>query len=57
MQEGKDIPNALLAVARAFGVRTLFVRGGHPHLLGRSIAEQLLYLRPPFDVVVIGQEE
>jgi K+-sensing histidine kinase KdpD len=56
MQEGHDIPQALLAAARGFGVRTLFVQSGESRLLGRSIAEQLLYLDPPFDVIVIGSE-
>ncbi len=54
MQEGNDIPRTLLTVACAFGVRTLFLQSGTSHLLGRSIAEQLLYLEPPFDVVVVN---
>ena len=56
MQQGDDIAATLLTVARSFGVRTLFLQSGSARLLGRSIAEQLLYLDPPFDVVVIGSE-
>jgi K+-sensing histidine kinase KdpD len=56
MQEGEDVVKTLLAVAAAFGVRTLFLQSGTSRLLGRSIAEQLLYLNPPFDVVVVGSE-
>ena len=56
MQEGDDIAPTLIAAARWFGVRTLFLQSGTSHLLGRSIAEQLLYLDPPFDVVVVSSE-
>lgn len=56
IQEGDDIVRTLLATARHFGVRTLFLQSGTSRLLGRTIAEQLLYLDPPFDVVVIGSE-
>ena len=56
MQEGDDIAPALIAAARWFGVRTLFLQSGTSRLLGRSIAEQLLYLNPPFDVVVVSSE-
>jgi hypothetical protein len=52
MQEGDDIAQTLLTVARGFGIRTLFLQNGTSR--GRSIAEQLLYLDPPFDVVVVG---
>jgi len=57
MQQGDDVAKTLLAVARRFGVRTLFLQSGTSRLLGRSIAEQLLYLNPPFDVVVISSDE
>ena len=55
MQEGDDVAKTLLAVAAGFGVRTLFLQSSTSRLLGRSIAEQLLYLNPPFDVVVVGR--
>ena len=55
-QEGDDIPHALLVVARAFGVHTMFVQSGHTGPLGRSVAEQLLYLNPPFEIVIVGSE-
>ena len=56
MQEGVDIAQTLITVARGFGIATLFVQNGRPRLLGRSIAEQLVYLNPPFDVVVVGSQ-
>ncbi len=56
MQFGDDVAKTLLAIACGFGVRTLFLQSGTSRLLGRSIAEQLLYLDPPFDVVVVGSE-
>lgn len=56
MQEGLDVAKTLCAVAQGFGVRTLFLQSGTSLLLGRSIAEQLLYLNPPFDVVVVSSE-
>lgn len=56
MQEGDDVARTLLAIARGIGVRTLFLQSGIARLLGRSIAEQLLYLDPPFDVVVVSSE-
>jgi len=49
MQEGDDVPQTLLTVARGFGVRTLFLKRG-------STVERLLTLHPPFDVVVVGGE-
>lgn len=52
MQEGADIAETLLTVARGFGVETLYLGSGSAR--GRSIAERLLYLEPPFDVVVVG---
>jgi K+-sensing histidine kinase KdpD len=52
IQEGDEIAKTLLLVARGFGVRTLFLGSGK----ARSIAEQLLHLDPPFDVVVVGSE-
>ncbi len=56
MQEGEDIAKCLLGVACAFGINTLFLQSGMSRLLGRSIAEQLLYLQPPFDVIVVSSE-
>lgn len=49
MQEGTDVARTLLDVARGFGVRMLFLRTG-------AVAEELLRLNPPFDVVVVGSE-
>ena len=49
MQEGDDVPQTLLTVARGFGVRTLFLQSG-------TTVERLLTLHPPFDVVVVGSQ-
>jgi K+-sensing histidine kinase KdpD len=56
MQEGDDVAQTLIAVARAFGIATMFVQSGRARFLGRSLAEQLVYLDPPFDVVVVGSQ-
>ena len=47
MQEGDDVAQTLLTVARGFGIRTLFLQSG-------TTVERLLTLHPPFDVVVVG---
>ena len=57
MQEGSEVPVALVSAARWFGVRTLFVQNGRPRLFRRSIPEQLLSLAPPFEVVVLRRGE
>jgi len=57
MQEGDDVAETLLAVARSFGVTTLFLQSGTSRLLGRSIAERLLYLHPPFDIVIVRSDD
>jgi hypothetical protein len=49
MQEGDNVAQTLLTVARSFGIRTLFLQSG-------TIVEELLYLHPPFDVVVVGSQ-
>jgi len=49
MQEGADVAQTLLTVGRSFGVGTLFLRSGR-------VAERLLHLHPPFDLVVVGSE-
>jgi K+-sensing histidine kinase KdpD len=54
--EGDDAPEILIAGARTFGVRTLFVQSGTSRGLTRSMAERLLYLAPPFDVVIVGSQ-
>ena len=56
MQEGDDVVKTLRATAYGFGVQTLFLQSGTSRLLGRSIAEQLIYLDPPFDVVIVSSE-
>lgn len=56
MQEGDDVAKTLLAVACLFRIRTLFLQSGSTRRLGRSIAEQLLLLKPTFDVVVVSSE-
>lgn len=49
MQEGTDVPQTLLGVARGFGIGTLFVKSG-------TTVERLLTLHPPFDVIVVRSE-
>jgi K+-sensing histidine kinase KdpD len=56
MQEGDDVPDALVAVARSFGITTLFLQSGAANGLDRSTAERLLYLRPSFDLIVLPPE-
>ena len=53
MQEADQVPAALVAAARWFGVRTLFVQNGRRRLFGRSVVQRLIALAPPFEVVVI----
>jgi len=48
MQEGNDVAQTLLAVAPLFGIRMLFLHA--------AMAEKVLRLDPPFDVVVVGSE-
>jgi K+-sensing histidine kinase KdpD len=56
MQEGTDVPANLLDLCSAFDVRTLFLRSGSSRLFGRTVPEQLLYLQPQFDVVVVKSD-
>jgi hypothetical protein len=48
MQEGTDVPQTLLEIARSFGISTLFVKSG-------ATVERLLTLHPSFDVVVVSR--
>jgi K+-sensing histidine kinase KdpD len=54
MQEGERVAETLLAVTTGFGVRTLFVQSGPTRGLGRTLADELLYRNPPFDVVIVS---
>lgn len=56
VQEADDVPRALVSAARLFGVRTLFVRRGPRRRFRRTVAESILRLEPPFEVVVVGPE-
>ena len=56
MQEGDNVPRALAAVAEKFGVGMLFVQNGRRRF-GRSVAEELIHLKPPFQVVVLTREQ
>ena len=55
LQEGSDVARTVTAAAALIGVDTLFVGNGRPRLLGRTIAEKIVHLAPPFEVVVIGR--
>ena len=56
VQESDDIPGALVSAARQFGVRTLFIGSAKPRILGRSVAEKLVRLAPPFDIVIVQRD-
>jgi hypothetical protein len=49
IQEGDDVAEALVAAARGFGVRRLFLKG-------QRLARRLRRLDPPFEVIVVGAE-
>jgi K+-sensing histidine kinase KdpD len=54
MQEGDDVARCLSEVASKFGVEMLFVRNGRRRF-GRSVAEELIHLKPEFQVVVVSR--
>jgi K+-sensing histidine kinase KdpD len=56
VQEADDVPQALISVAKIFGIRTLFVGSPRWRLLRRSVAEKLVRLGPPFEIVVVKRE-
>jgi K+-sensing histidine kinase KdpD len=56
MQEGDDVARCLRLVAEKFGVETLFIQNGRRRF-GRTLAEKLIHLKPPFHVVVVNREE
>ncbi|HUJ13534.1 MAG TPA: hypothetical protein VL284_07040 [Thermoanaerobaculia bacterium] len=54
VQEGDDVARTLRKIAEEFGVETLFVQNGKRRF-GRTIAEQLVRLKPPFEIVVVNR--
>lgn len=52
LHEGPDLARALAAAAEKFGIGTLFIQNGRRRF-GRTLAEQLIRLRPSFEVVVV----
>lgn len=56
IQEADDVPLALVSVAQTFGIRTLFLGNARPRLFRRSVAEKLLRLSPPFEIVVLTRD-
>jgi K+-sensing histidine kinase KdpD len=54
MQDGDDVAGSLTALAEQFGVGTLFIKNGSRRF-GRSLAEQLIHMKPPFQVVVLPE--
>jgi len=56
VQEADDVPSALLAVAKIFGIRTLFIGNARRRLLRRTVPEKLLRLAPPFEIVVVTRD-
>jgi K+-sensing histidine kinase KdpD len=55
MQDGDDVARMLTLLAEKFGVGTLFIKNGNRRF-GRSLAEQLIHMKPPFQVVVLSAE-
>jgi K+-sensing histidine kinase KdpD len=54
LQEGSDVARTIAVVAERFGIGTLFIQNGRRRF-GRCLAEQLIHLKPPFQVVVVGR--
>ncbi len=54
MQDGDDVARTLTAIAEKFGVATMFIQNSRRRF-GRSLAEQLIHLKPPFQVVVVSR--
>lgn len=52
LQDESGVAATLASAAKKFGIGTLFVKNGRRRF-GRSLAEQLVRLRPAFEVVVI----
>jgi K+-sensing histidine kinase KdpD len=55
MQDGDDVARSVTAIAERFGVATLFIKNGSRRF-GRTLAEQLIHMKPPFQVVVLSPE-
>jgi K+-sensing histidine kinase KdpD len=55
VQEGDDVARSLRIIAEKFGVQTLFIRNGRRRF-GRTMAEQLIHLKPSFEVVVVSHD-
>ena len=55
MQDGDNIARSLTAVAEKFGVGTLFIQNGRRRF-GRSLAEEVIHLKPPFQIVVVSRD-
>jgi K+-sensing histidine kinase KdpD len=55
MQDGDDVARSLTTLAEQFGVATLFIKNGNRRF-GRCLAEQLIHMKPPFQVVVLSAE-
>jgi hypothetical protein len=54
VQKADDVARSLRETAESFGVQTLFIQNGRRRFL-RTIAEQLIHLKPSFEVVVISR--
>jgi K+-sensing histidine kinase KdpD len=57
VQEADDVPRALISAADIFGIRTLFIGSARRRRFGRSVAERLVRLGPPFEIVVVTRDE
>ena len=54
MQQGDNIAHALTMIAEQFGVGTLFIQNSRRRF-GRSVAEEVIHLKPPFQIVVVSR--
>ena len=55
MQEGDNVARSLTVIAEKFGVGTLFIQNSRRRF-GRSVAEEVIHLKPPFQIVVVSRE-
>ena len=53
LQEESGVAQTLASVAEKFGAGMLFIQNGRPRFGRRSLAEQIVHLRPSFQVVVV----
>jgi hypothetical protein len=55
VQEGDNVARSLRIIGEKFGVKTMFIQNGRRRF-GRTMAEQLIHLKPSFEVVVVSPD-